>query len=224
MPVFPGDPFQPLYYIKLWESFGFNKAETYITTFSEFPKKEMLGPTEVKSLFSNMGLSLERLTVEFLEEIWLDFYRFLIEVFKGNQHYVPISFDEFSLQMKKFPLVLNGKYSYIVFDKNRKPIAFISALIDVYLQHYQEHKIDNPLFSGKKLILKTIATHPEWQNKRVGTLISNAVFAKGIENGYKKVIIALMMEENISAKGAERKFDSEPEVQYALYKLKNHGE
>lgn len=223
LPVFPGDPFQPSYYIHLWESFGFEKKETYISTYSDFPEKEMYGVAKARTLFSEMGLSFEQLTVELLQDIWKDFYDFLLLAFKGNQHFVPITFEEFNRLTKDFPLIHEEDYSYILFDQQRKPIGYITALIDVYRPIFEGHKVKDPLFSGEKLVLKTIAVAPEWQNKQLGTLLSSAIFAKGKAKGYQKVIVALMWEGNISAKGAKKKFDAVPGIHYALYKLKNYG-
>lgn len=220
MPSFPSEPFQPLYYIQQWENYGFEISESYITTYSEFPNIPMPKEEEVKKMFASMGLSFEKLTVDLLKEIWKDFYEFLLVAFQSNQHYSPISFEVFNDLMKGFPKAHDGEHSFIVFDANRKVIGFVTCLSDLFYEHYQKNNVSDDLFSEKKLIIKTMATHPDWQNKKIATLIASAIFTNGIKEGFKKVINALMWQENITAIGSVAKFQAIPRIKYALYKLK----
>ena len=70
---------------------------------------------------------------------------------------------------------------------------------------------------SKKLLIKTIATLPEWRNKQIGTLMINLVHNLANESEYDEIYHLLMYQENLSATKGKEKFVTTCVRQYALF-------
>ena len=69
-----------------------------------------------------------------------------------------------------------------------------------------------------KLILKTIATHPDYQNQKIGTIMVNLIHNQVYEIGFDQVIHAMMFSGNITSKVGSKKFNTKVLRTYSLMK------
>lgn len=216
-PLIVSEPFQPRCYVNQWIASGFEEAETYTTTYSAFPDIPLLSEEEVGEKLAGVGLKLQSLTRDLLKAIDARLYDFLIITFPGNPYFSHVEKEEYDEFSAGFPAVLDERYSFIAVDQEENPIAFVTCLIDSYKENYQKLGNAKEAFAEDKLIVKTVATHPDWQNKQIGTMLVSASYSAAIADGLKNVVHALMYEDNVSAKEGERKFKTVPFIKYALF-------
>lgn len=213
VPLLLTEPFQPKCYVEHWKSFGFEPSTKYISTYTRLPDLAFLDEQQVAKKLSEVGLELKQLNKAILEEYHDAIYDFLVECFAGNLHFSDVSKEEYDEFSAGFPMILDEVHSYIALDQSGKPISFFSCVLDLY----KEVEVGGIPKLDSKIILKTIATHPNWQNKQIGTLIMNTIYHKAKANGIEYVVHALMQADNVSAVAGKRKFPTETLVEYALF-------
>lgn len=215
-PLFPGEPFQPLYYFEYWKKAGFEPNTIYR---SEIPPRNIFKPTNLdevsKLLFSN-GINLRQFPSQ-PEKVLLDkLYDFYNICFETNPLFHPISREKYYAISDKMGQIIDTQHSFLLEDQNKKPIAVFISYKDVYHELYGKNNSDIEDYKKNKLIIKTIATHPDWQNKQIGTLMINLIHNLAYQNGYDEVIHALMYTENISSKRGREKFQTKIIREYCL--------
>ncbi|NOQ73723.1 MAG: GNAT family N-acetyltransferase [Crocinitomix sp.] len=218
-PLLPGEPFQPLYYVRLWETFGFKEYSTYETTLAPNDLFEPMTMAEGQELAEQFNLKVvfypAKPSPEFLDKMY-DFYH---ACFQTNPLFHPIEKEAYHKLSGKFAQILNAEHSLLVTDNEDNPIAVTLTYNDVYHAYYEAGKIKNPLHAKKRLLIKTIATHPEWQGKQIGTLMINLVHNLANESGYKEIYHLLMFNHNLSATKGKEKFVTKKVREYAIYAM-----
>ncbi|MFT5861008.1 MAG: GNAT superfamily N-acetyltransferase [Flavobacteriaceae bacterium] len=191
-PLFAGEPYQPSYYPKQWEKVGFENDVMYETTIPYRPSDESLDYDQVMSYLINLGLEMTPLAREITEDENLSYFKFYADCFRGNPFFYNISLDHYLLLTEKLANVAEYDFSYVVKDKQGNPISAFISYVDV-------HRGINDDGKGKKLFLKTIATHPKWRNKKIMQIVVNFLRLKAERMGYTEVIFSLMFSENLTA-------------------------
>jgi len=107
----------------------------------------------------------------------------------------------------------------LVTDKNDTPVAVTLCYKDIYHNYYLAGKISDNDHAKKRLLIKTIATHPDWQGKQIGTLMINLVLNMANENGYEEIYHLLMYQDNLSATKGKEKFVTKKIREYAIYSI-----
>jgi GNAT superfamily N-acetyltransferase len=218
-PILPGEPFQPLYYIRLWEKFGFKEHSSYETSLAPNNLFEPMTMAEGQELASQYHLKVVFYPADpspsFLDKMY-DFYH---ACFDSNPLFHPITKEAYHKLSGKFAQILNDKHSLLVMDRDDNPVAVTLTYNDVYHMHYTAGKIKDPLHAKKKLLIKTIATHPDWQGKQIGTLMINLVHNLANESGYDEIYHLLMFKDNLSATKGKEKFVTKKVREYGLYAL-----
>ncbi|MEO9531780.1 MAG: hypothetical protein ABJG68_13450 [Crocinitomicaceae bacterium] len=213
-PLFPGEPYQPLYYVDFWEQSGF-EADIYYKT--EVPPKDIIQPStldQVQAKLGQYGISVEHFPRVLGEQLENQLYTFYDECFQENPLYSLIDKKTYVELSRKAESVLETEHSFLLKDAKGLPIAVFVSFIDVYHQAkipLQEHE-------RKKLIIKTIATHPNYQNKQIGTIMVNLIHNLAYKNGYEEVIHAMMYVGNVTSKVGSKKFNTKVLRTYALMK------
>jgi ribosomal protein S18 acetylase RimI-like enzyme len=111
---------------------------------------------------------------------------------------------------------LNRDCSLIVRDRENKPVSVLLAYRDVYHELYAAGKTTDPDHLKKRLFIKTIATHPDYQGKQIGTLLVNLTQNLAKEAGYEEIYHMLMYKDNLSATKGKEKFVTKKVREYAL--------
>lgn len=123
--------------------------------------------------------------------------------FGGNFLYDPISAERFVEKMMPSLPLIDERYTILAKD-GEKTVGFIFSYKDLL---YQE---------GSRLIVKTLARHPDRKYRGMGSILSSLVMKHAIEDNYKAVVHALMISENKSI-GVSEKFKGERMRTYHLY-------
>lgn len=218
-PLMPGDPYQPLYYITFWESFGFNASVYYQTDTAPKDLFEPMTMAEGQQLAKQFNLSVdhypEKATPEFLEQM----HWFYHECFSGNPLFDPIELDDYGKLSEKLLQIFDHKHSLLVRNREGNPVAVTLSYRDIYHQLHKAGELKDADYQSNKLLIKTIATHPEYQGKQIGTLMINLVHNLANETGFDSIYHLLMYKDNLSATKGKEKFVTTCVRQYALYSL-----
>ncbi len=218
-PLLPGEPYQPLYYIQQWLNFGFTESTTYQ---SDIAPKDLFEPmtlTEGKQLAQQFNLSIDYYPSNPTKEFINQMYTFYNECFSPNPFFKSIEKSEFESLTGKLALILDDKHSLLVKDRENNPIAVILSYKDVYYNLFKSNKIKNKEHESNRLFIKTIATHPKWQGKQIGTLMVNLVHNLANETGFSDIYHLLMFQDNLSATKGKEKFVTRKVRDYALYSI-----
>lgn len=211
-PLFVGEPYQPLFYIDFWEYTGF---ETHLFYKTEQPPKSLLQETskeQVESHFSQYGISIFNFPSQLGGELEDELYLFYDKCFVTNPLYSKIEKDSYRKLSRKIEGIVDTELSYYLRNQEGKIIAVFVCYQDVYYDlksSANEHK-------NRKLILKTIATHPDYQNQKIGTIMVNLIHNRAYEMGFDQVIHAMMYSGNITSKVGSKKFNTKILRTYSL--------
>lgn len=215
MPLFPGEPFQPLYYVEQWKRNGFSPAHSYLSTATDVLDDASLTETELIRILRAKHLSVHPLT----EEVYLahrkEIHSLLNTCFQVNPLFQAIGLEEFGLLYDALPQHLPSGFAYLMFDREKHPVGLYLSYPDAYHPLYAHN--EDALLKSQKLIVKTVATHPTLQSQQIASLFVKRFHTLAKEKGIPYVIHALMYAHNISAKTEKRKFPTAPVRRYALF-------
>ncbi len=208
-PLFPGEPVQPIYFIAQWENAGFQKDLTYETTIVHDLPKEPLTLHFVNQHLDQFGARADYFPQEIGEELSKQLYDFYHLCFQYNPLFEAISFERYKAITEKASTILDYDCSYLLEDSESNPIGVFLAYRDVYA-HLREDE-------ESILFLKTIAVHPDWQNKFIGQMMIGLTLLQSKEVGYDQSVFSMMFSKNLSAIKGKSNFGSTVLRKYALY-------
>lgn len=214
-PLLPGEPFQPLFYPEIWKEIGFEKTESYFS--AEVPKAayfQKMNWEEALAFAHSNNLDLHYFPESIDDDLQARFLSFYHDCFTQNPLFTPLPLDQFIYLSNKSNSIVNRKYSFYVTNEANEIIALVISYLDLVHQQYPTIEPEN------KLLIKTIATHPEFQKNKIGSLMINLIHSMVVDDdAYSKVYYMLMHENNATnIKGAE-KFGAQAIRQYCLMKL-----
>ena len=215
-PLFPGEPNQPLYYLKFWKDCDFKPCQHYT---SDVPPKEIVQPMtreELDFLLASNNLYARNLTEEISTEYFEKLHEFYHVCFSSNPLFHAISLDEYELINKKTTAVVNSDHSFLIHDADLNIAGVFISFNDYYYSLFRE-ALDAPKeYQTKKIIIKTLSVSPQYRNKQLGTLMINFIHYQAYQNGFSQVIHALMHNQNLSSVKGKEKFKTEIIREYCL--------
>ena len=215
-PLLPGDPYQPLYYVRQWRDFGFTDKAVYQSDLAPSDLFQPMTLEEGKELAKQFNLSVDYYPADNQPDFLKKMYQFYHDCFSMNPLFQSISQDDFDRLSDQFAKILNRDCSLIVRDRENKPVSVLLAYRDVYHELYAAGKTTDPDHQKKRLFIKTIATHPDYQGKQIGTLLVNLTQNLAKEAGYEEIYHMLMYKDNLSATKGKEKFVTKKVREYAL--------
>lgn len=218
-PLFIGEPHQPEYYVKQWESFGFEISEEYETSISQLKATSLPQIADLENQLISKGLTVEKFSADLNSNHREGLYNLLIESFLENKIYKKISLEDYTRLSKDYPKVLDQEHSFVIFDK-QKPVGFIGCILDVLLPFYAKSTSKDSIYSAPKLIIKTLVTHPELQSQGLAAILVQMAMRSAVDHDVHEAVHALMHKENPSATSGKRIFDAKLKNEYALFNLK----
>lgn len=213
IPLFYGEPCQPLFYVNYWLSSGYELGFKYV---SEIPDKGMLKPSSlaaVKALLDPHGIQIHNFPEVLDKELEMKFYHFYHECFQNNPLYAQMSEKQYLDITKKMSSLIDTNLSFYLLNKEDDPIAVFIGLKDGYRSVREGVLKDETI-----LTIKTIATSPRYQNYQIATGIVNLIHNLAYENSYTKVVHALMYQEGLTATVGSNKFNAEVIRNYSILK------
>lgn len=219
VPLLPGDPYNPKYYVDFWKKFGFKTFKNYLSSIADKDHFIPMSIEDGKKLAEEYQLEVEFFPQNIDDETLDKLYDFYNLCFQSNPLFTPISKEAYRAISAKAAQILNHEHSILVSDKKGFPVAVLISYHDIYHDAYQKGIVKTQEHAQKKLLIKTIATHPDWQNKKIGTLMVNFVYNQAHKNNYAEIFHLLMYQDNISAQKGAEKFTTQNSRWYELYKL-----
>jgi GNAT superfamily N-acetyltransferase len=218
-PLMLGEPYQPMYYVEFWKRYGFLETATYETTIAPKNMFEPMTMAEGQELANQYHLKVTNYPTEPSQEFKEKMYHFYLTCFKSNPLFKPIELKAYLKLFEKFNLILNAKHSLLVTDYEDNPIAVTLSYNDVYHELYKQGKTKDITHAFPRLFIKTIATHPLYQGKQIGTLMINLIHNLANETGYNEIYHMLMYRSNLSAMKGKEKFVTKAVREYGLFTL-----
>lgn len=202
---FSWEPHQPRGDEKVWETHGYQIAETYATRalngLSEFTNRHLPAlNTSLEQGFTSHSFSSLMIEPGDRTQLLNDLFDLTMESFKGSFLFLPISREQFHrLYVAGLSEIKDLSMSFLIRSKDGKPAAFSFAFPD-----------------GRYVVIKTLAVGSEFRGRK----LSNAAMALScqvaLSQGLDKMIHALMRRGNLS-----ENFGGKSEVlwehQYALF-------
>ncbi len=211
-PLFAGEPYQPSYYLKQWGNVGFNNDVMYETTLPVSELNQDIDERDLSVFLAEMNLKIRPLPKNLTEDQNFNYFEFYMKSFSDNPLFHEISFDHYNLLTRNLNAVASYDCSFVVVDKNQRPVATFISYKDVYGEI-------NPNSKNNKLFFKTIATHPDWRNKKIMKMVVNYMKPLAKELGYTDVIFSLMYSGNTTAKLTKSRYGSDILRNYTLMSL-----
>jgi len=187
-PAFPLEPQNPLWYNDIYTDLGFTPIKKY--------RSDKFGIANIAPPEPKRGLTVRPFHPDDLPLI----YDLSIRGFVDNFLYTPIDYADFlAIYQPMLPMIANDLL--LIAEVDGIAVGFIFAFV-----------------AGDKLILKTMATLPEYRSHGIGSHLMAQVLATGQAKGIKIAIAALMSDDNHSHK-IVAKYGAEKIREYTLYTL-----
>lgn len=185
-----------------YEALNYKKKYKYFSILSNNEKKE-------EKIFKNITYRL--VTEETLEKDIISIYNLSTDEFKNNLFYQTISKDNFIKQ-----------YTHLFYTL--KPIIMVAEQNNNIIGFMLGFKGDNCIGNEKTFVMKTIAVKTDFRGSGIGSELYKRVANIAFDNGYTRLIGALIHENNISYKITE-KYSPKIISEYALYEkeVNNNG-
>jgi len=216
VPLYAGEPVQPLYYVQQWADAGFEAEIRYST---EIAPKDIFKPTteeKVQEMLSPFGLKLHHFPANPDEAFFRKLHHFYNTCFEKNPLFSPISFEDYyRLSQSVYPY-MDLNHSLYLTDPNDDPVFTIVSFQDLYHQQYLTGNFKNEEYAENRLMIKTIATREDLRGKQIGTLMVNLVHCLAHEHNFSDIYHLLMYESNLSSTKGQEKFKTITASEYAV--------
>lgn len=192
-PAFFLEPCNPGYYPELLQNAGFAALSRYSSSLVDLEEDRF--HSRVRDRLERRGVIIREIDPGNFEAELERLYHLSLAAFADNFLYTPVSLAEFGeLYEKVSPLVVP---EYVRFaEVDGQPVAFVFALPD-YLEQRRTGQ-------ATTLVVKTLATHPEWRHLGIGSVLVGQVQAAARARGFTRAIHALQHEANSSLKITRR--------------------
>lgn len=180
---FPGEPRTDAILKECYTQLNYNQEYKYHSYIADNRKKQELKPITNTSIEI---ITLEEYMDNKYGNLMEELYELSIQSFKNNLFYGHIEFNDFKAQYE--PLIYNSPLKPIVYlsidkSKNNKLIGYI---------------LGYPTRDDKYFVMKTIAVDENYRGEKIGANLFFTLTNKALDNGYKKILPALVYEKNIS--------------------------
>jgi len=181
-PPFLMEPVNPPGAVEAFESAGLAVVSRYVS--AERPVDAAPGGAPAAS-----GLALRNIDLARAEEELAAIHALSLEAFSRNRYYAPISREAFVASYKPVLPAVDPALVFLAEDAAGALKGFLFAIPDF-----------NEGARPESVILKTYASTV----KGCGSMLANAFHARAQEKSYRRVIHALMHEDNLSVRHSER--------------------
>ncbi|HLT88762.1 MAG TPA: hypothetical protein VKZ57_14320 [Sphingobacterium sp.] len=170
------------YYAKQWKSIGFQPIAHYYSAVATIAPRRNDKIGQIKNRLLRDGIVIRKIGMDNYKADLKKLYPFLLESFKQNFLYTPIS--ESSFLEKYLPLRPVLKPGFVQIAEYEGRIVGVLLGTDDLL---------NP--ASKTLIIKTLARSPERLYRGLGLVLVDEFYQKGISQKYQQIIFAFMIDE-----------------------------
>lgn len=187
-PVFFLEPNNPEHYPRHFLLAGFQPLANYFSALNKNLALRDPKADTIENKFKEEGISLRPFSVQNSKADLGAIFQLSLQSFKSNYLYSPITEDEFMEKYQALLPMIKANFLLMAED-NDTLVGYVLAL-----PNYNEgHKPET-------IILKTVARHSERKYAGLGRYLVDKVQKEAFENGYSRVIHALMIDQNVSGK------------------------
>jgi len=203
-PNFFMEPFHHEYYASFFEDFGFKSIADYISNLDTEISFEEGTIAKFEKIYKDKGAIFRNLDLSNLEDELRKIARFNNDAFSKNFLFTPISEDDFVKKYIQYKDYFNPDLIWIVEDENAQ-IQALSFSIKDYLNQQEE-----------SLIIKSLARRSNSPYRGIGAYLIHKTYQLAKEQGYKSIVHALMLKDNVSVNISEKYADGDYKS-YSLY-------
>jgi len=215
-PLFAGEPFQPAFYLDQWKSAGFFPSIYYHSSAIDLAASGGIGESDFQLFLEELGLQRLPLDTDNYLRQKGQILDLLNECFQVNPLFESLEIEEFSWIFDRLPGGLQQDLSFLLLDTEGSLVGLYLSYPDSLHPKHEGNPEAKDLEKSPKLIVKTVATHPKWQGKQIGSQVVRYLHCQGRKMGMTHAIHALMYLKNISFSTTQRKFPSHTVRTYAL--------
>lgn len=190
-PIFFLEPDNPDDWPAHFAANGFTALAQYYSAVSADLGEEHPRLAEIAQRVADQGISLRPLRLERFEDELRSIHPVSLASFQNNFLYTPIGEEEFIAQYLPIGTHLQAELVLIA-ERHGQPVGYVFAVPDLN-QARRGRAIDTA-------VLKTLAVHPNQGGIGLGSLLTARCHQAGRKLGFKRVIHALMHEDNKSRK------------------------
>lgn len=195
------EPINKSYYPNHFKKLGFLPVAKALSTIDEI--SEDLIKKFTREVYPKALLKIRQFNIDRAENDLNILYKMAKQIFTYTWNYVEINFDEFFYLYKPIIPLVDPEFFVFAQEEDGKDIGFIFSI--------------NDYLSKERIIIKTAAVLPEYRKQKVASFLFNHVLLKAKQKGYKKVVFALMNEDNQAIKFVQSK-DSQKHYYQAFEK------
>lgn len=198
------EPVQKPYYNHQFMKVGFKPIGNYISNLDKdliFDKNQL---QKFEKHYLNKGAKFRNIDLMNIQNELMAIAKFCNEAFKNNFLFTPIDPKVFVKKYMRVASFFDEKLIWIVENSKEEIEAIFFAIKDIM----------DPL--GETLIIKTMAIKPNSSFKGIATYLAKKTSQLAKENGFKKIIHALIIDGNMSGVASKKNAQSTYR-KYALY-------
>lgn len=205
-PNFFMEPYHHVYYNEQFAHAGFTTIADYTSNLDQNLECDPQRIIEYEKDYQEQGITVRHLNSSNLKEELKKLAEFSIEHFNNNFLFTPIEPNDFVEKYAQLGHLFDPGLILIIEDTNKEIIAFVFAIKDYY----------DP--EEETMIIKTIVRKQDAPIQEIGKYLSHKTSQMALDRGYKKIIHALMIEDNTSNRISE-KLQTDNYKSYTLYGL-----
>lgn len=218
------EPWNPPYYLSLWEACGYRAAENYLSARIANPAGAAERLMPFLRRVRRQGYGFRPVRKAKLETELDILYRLSPRIFEGNRHYTPIGRDAFLRLYDGVRPLLVAELCQFCCAPDGREIGFLFAYPD-YADAVRAMRGRRDLWGrlaflwrrrrASRVCLKSLGCLPEYRGTGVGPALVALVLEQTAARGYREALMCLMHEDNVSTRldGGS----SEPFRRYVLY-------
>lgn len=202
--LFFTENYHHLYYNQQFINYGFNEIATYASNIDKEIQYNNPKVLELQKYFEKQGVIFRPINLDNYENELKKLYPFIIDGFKTNFLYSPISETYFLEKYSKIKPIIDPNMVIIAESLDGETLGIFFCIPDIYNA------------TTKTLIVKTIARKNTEELRGLGHVIGNIICDNAVKAGYENIIHAFYYEEGTSVV-LTKTFIGSTLRRYALY-------
>ncbi|MBD3638568.1 MAG: hypothetical protein HUJ25_14540 [Crocinitomicaceae bacterium] len=218
-PLFPGEPYQPQYYPEQWQNLNFKEEIQYETNIIPRDTVKKMRRENFTQILDTLDAKLIPYPYQLPNDELRVMYEFYLKCFEKNPHFKHITFEQYKTLTDTVEPITDYNHSFLVTNKAGDPVSVLISFKDIYHDLYSAGKLSSEDNKKRTLYMKTIATIPEWRNKKISQMLVNFGCNVAYESGYEEVVFGTMFVSNLSAVKSKEIYKAQTLRKYALMSL-----
>ncbi|MEM8527060.1 MAG: hypothetical protein AAGG68_20640 [Bacteroidota bacterium] len=203
-PNFFLEPYHHIYYNQQFQAAGFQPIARYISNLDEQPTYDATQLKDFEHYLQAKGTIVRNIDLKNIEEELYRIGQFSIEAFSSNFLHTPIAPKDFVAKYRKVQSFFQKELIWLVENKQGEIQGIAFSIKD----HWD--------VKGETVIIKSLARKKETEFRGLGAFLTGKTYQTIRSLGYKKVIHAMMIQDNASVNLSE-KHSGDAYKEYVLY-------